>query len=96
MYRREGIGEELIAKCARLLGEALRGGEQLARAEIRDWLRRNGVAAEGMRLTYILMWAELDAIICSGARGGTSTSTPCWRSEPPAPKRKLPRKGLRN
>lgn len=69
MYRREGIDEEVKTRCARLLTEALRG-EQLTRAEIRDWLERNGVAAAGARLAYILMWAELEALICSGARRG--------------------------
>jgi hypothetical protein len=34
------------------------------------WFARNGVVAAGMRLAYILMRAELDALICSGARKG--------------------------
>lgn len=42
MYRREGIDEEVTTMCARLLTQTLRGGEQLTRAEIRDWLERNG------------------------------------------------------
>jgi hypothetical protein len=70
MYRREGIDKELASKCARLLREVLQGGEQLTRAEILDWFGRNGVAASGVRLAYILMWAELEALICSGARRG--------------------------
>jgi hypothetical protein len=70
MYRRLGIDEEMTAKCTRLLTEALRGGERLTRREIGKWLARTGVQAAGMRLAYILMWAELEALICSGARRG--------------------------
>lgn len=69
MYRREGIDDELTTRCTRLLTEALQG-EQLTRTEIGDWLGRNGVEAKGVRLAYILMWAELEALICSGARRG--------------------------
>jgi hypothetical protein len=70
MYRREGVDDELAAKCTRLLTEALRGGGQLTREEVAAWFSRNGVEASGMRLAYILMRAELDALICSGARKG--------------------------
>ena len=70
MYRREGVDDDLAARCARLLTEALRGGGQLTRKEVAAWFGRNGVEASGMRLAYILMRAELDALICSGARKG--------------------------
>jgi hypothetical protein len=70
MYRREGVDEDLAVRCARLLTEALRGGGQLTRKELAAWFGRNGVQASGIRLAYILMRAELDALICSGARKG--------------------------
>jgi hypothetical protein len=70
MYRREGVDDDLAATCARLLTEALRGGGQLTRKELAAWFGRNGVEASGMRLAYILMRAELDALICSGPREG--------------------------
>lgn len=70
MYRQEGVDDELMARCSLLLTEALRGGIQLTRKEIGEWLGRNGVEAKGMRLAYILMWAELEGLVCSGARRG--------------------------
>lgn len=70
MYRREGVDDDLAARCARLLTEALRDGGRLTRKELAVWFGRNGVEASGMRLAYILMRAELDALICSGARKG--------------------------
>jgi hypothetical protein len=70
MYGREGVDDELMARCSRLLAEALRGGNHLTRKEIGDLLGRNGVEANGVRLAYVLMWAELEAVVCSGARRG--------------------------
>jgi hypothetical protein len=70
MYNREGIDEQLARKCIRLLRKELTGRAQLTRAEIRNMLSRGGVDAAGPRLAYILMWAELEAVICSGARKG--------------------------
>jgi hypothetical protein len=70
MYRREGVDDDLAERCAQLLAEALRGGGQLTRKELAVWFGRNGVEASGVRLAYILMRAELDALICSGARKG--------------------------
>jgi hypothetical protein len=50
---------------------ALRGGRNLTRDEIREALERSGIAVgEGLRLTYILMHAELEGLLCSGPRRG--------------------------
>jgi hypothetical protein len=95
MYRREGIDKEMTTKCARLLTEALRGGEQLTRAEIRDWLGRNGVAAAGARLAYILMWAELEALICSGARRGKQHTYALLEERAPHAETKAADEGVR-
>lgn len=78
MYRREGVDDDLAAKCARLLTAELRGGGQLTRKELAVLFGRNGVEASGVRLAYILMRAELDALICSGARRGKQ-HTYAWR-----------------
>lgn len=94
MYRREGIDEGVTTKCARLLMEALRGEEQLTRAEIRDWLERNGVTATGARLAYILMWAELEALICSGARRGKQHTYALLEERALHAKTKAPDEGL--
>ena len=50
---------------------ALRGGAQLTRQELKAVLQRADVRADGVqRLAHIVMQAELDAVICSGARRG--------------------------
>jgi hypothetical protein len=54
-----------------VLAKALQGGKQLTRDELATALLQAGIATEGeQRVTYIMMRAELDGIICSGARRG--------------------------
>jgi hypothetical protein len=50
--------------------ESLGGGKQLTRAELAGVLGENGIDASGMRMAYLLMHAELDGVICSGAQRG--------------------------
>lgn len=52
------------------LTKALQGGKQLTRTELASTLQQIGIATEGQRLTQIMMHAELDGIVCSGARRG--------------------------
>ncbi|MEO8972112.1 MAG: winged helix DNA-binding domain-containing protein [Ktedonobacteraceae bacterium] len=54
-----------------VLTKALQGGEQLTRQELVSVLQQVGVASDNLqRFGHILMHAELDGIICSGARRG--------------------------
>src|SRR5437660_2921123 len=54
-----------------VLANALQGGKQLTRDELAAALQQAGIVTEGeQRVTYIIMRAELDGIICSGARRG--------------------------
>jgi hypothetical protein len=68
--RQLGLDEETFARSARLLAGALGGGDGLTRAEAGAVLKRGGVDVTGQRLPYLLMHAELDALICSGPRRG--------------------------
>lgn len=69
-YRQLELDERLFAKSNALLAKALKGGGQLTRKEVAAMLEGSGISATGQRLAYILMRAELDAVICSGARRG--------------------------
>jgi hypothetical protein len=51
-------------------GKALAGGKQLNRFEITDVLQQAGIDTNEQRLIHLLMRAELDQVICSGARQG--------------------------
>ena len=53
------------------LTKALQGGKQLTRTELASALQQIGIATDnGQRMTHLMMRAELDGIVCSGARRG--------------------------
>ena len=60
----------LRALCADIIIKTLLGGKQLNREVINEEFQKNKIIAKGNRLSYILMYAELHGIICSGARDG--------------------------
>jgi hypothetical protein len=69
--RRLGIDAAVIGRANRAIAAALAGGIALTRAELKAVLARSGVAVDGtQRLAHVIMHAELDAVICSGARRG--------------------------
>ena len=70
MYRKLGLDAAQLTKTDALLGDLLAGGVQLTRRALASELVQRGVEAEGMRLGYILMHAEVEEVICSGARQG--------------------------
>jgi hypothetical protein len=66
-----GIDEKVAATSKAALAKALKGGMQATRKEIAAILERAGIAeCSGVRLGYIIMRAELDAIVVSGAMRG--------------------------
>jgi hypothetical protein len=69
-YRKCGVDSRLFARSRVVIERALQGGKQLTRPELASALRRAGIDADGMRLAYLMMHAELDAVMCSGARRG--------------------------
>src|SRR5690348_9989844 len=70
-YRTSELDDALFARSNAVLVEALQGGKQLTRTELASALQRAGIACDNLlRLGYIIIHAELDGIICSGARRG--------------------------
>jgi DNA glycosylase AlkZ-like len=70
-YRRLELDDALFMHSNAVLAKALQGGKQLTRAELVSVLQRAGIVSDNvLRFTYIIMRAELDGIICSGARRG--------------------------
>jgi len=70
-YRASELDAALFMKSNAVLVEALQGGKQLTRTELASALQQAGIACDNLlRLGYIIIHAELDGIICSGARRG--------------------------
>ena len=68
---RLGIDAGLIARSHKVIEAALSGGVQLTRQELKTRLQQAGIAVNGVQqLAQLMMHAELDALICSGALRG--------------------------
>jgi hypothetical protein len=71
MYRQQELDDTTFKRSNATLEKALAGGKQLTRDELRDNLRNAGIATDdGLRMSYLMMHAELEGIICSGPRRG--------------------------
>ena len=69
-YRKLGLDAELLARGHAVLAQALQDGEARTRRELAERLALEGIESDGLRLGYLLMHAELEELICSGARRG--------------------------
>jgi hypothetical protein len=69
-YRKLELDERVFTQSNKVLAAALRGGKQLTRDILRNVLQQAGISTSALRLVYILARAELDGVICSGARQG--------------------------
>jgi len=70
MYRRLELDNPVFKRSNAALAKALAGGQQLTRPELGSVLKRAHIEADGQRLSYLMMRAELDGVICSGGRRG--------------------------
>ena len=70
MYRKVGLDDAVFTKSRKIFTKALRGGSCLTRTELAGELEREGIKASGFHLAYIVMRAELDGVVCSGALRG--------------------------
>lgn len=69
-YRQTGLDARVIGRSCAMLQRALDGNHFLTRTELAVHLRRAKVPADGLKLAYIMMHAELEGVICSGPRRG--------------------------
>ncbi len=70
MYRKFEFDTRTLSRSRRAMERALQGGKHLTREELASALARAGIAADGLRLAYLLIHAELEQIVCSGPRRG--------------------------
>ncbi len=70
MYKKFELDTNTLNKGNDVFVKALQGNRQLTRTQLADVLKDNGIATDELRFTLLLMHAELDAVICNGARIG--------------------------
>jgi hypothetical protein len=70
-YRKLELDDALFACSNAALTKALQGGKQLTRPELVSVLQEADITSDNLlRFTFIVMRAELDGVVCSGARRG--------------------------
>ena len=69
-YHKFELDTEVFKRSNNTMIKALQGGKHLTREILKSALEEEGIIADGLRLSYIMMRAELDGIICSGPRQG--------------------------
>jgi hypothetical protein len=69
-HRKEGIERTIIDKSRDVFNAALTGGKQLTREELVPILTQQNIKTSDNHLSFLLLEAELDGLICSGARKG--------------------------
>ncbi|HTT92553.1 MAG TPA: winged helix DNA-binding domain-containing protein [Acidimicrobiales bacterium] len=68
-YEAEGLGPRPLARSNEIVGQAVASGPR-TRRELAVAIENGGVSTAGLRLTLILMHAELTGVVCSGPMQG--------------------------
>jgi hypothetical protein len=69
-YRSFGLDPKTRVRAAGFFERALGGGAHLTRRELGACLARRGMNAKGISLALMTIYAELEGVMCSGARRG--------------------------
>jgi hypothetical protein len=67
------IDAKLAARALDIFERAIAADGPLTRPELGAALAREGIVADAGRLTHLVIWAEAEALICSGPRRGLHT-----------------------
>lgn len=70
MHRKLDIDNAVLRKSKKILIKALEGKNFLNRVELKQHFQKAGLNTDDIRVTMLLMDAELDGLICSGPRRG--------------------------
>ena len=86
MERKLELDAKIFRRANALFTRVLQDGRALTRLELAALLAKQGIEASGPRLAYIMMQAELTALVCSGPmRGRQHTYALLEERVPPAP-----------
>jgi hypothetical protein len=69
-YRQLELDEATLKRTTNVFVKTLQGGKQKTRDELRAALEHAGIPTDGQRIAYMVMYAELEGVLVSGARRG--------------------------
>lgn len=90
IYRQYELDPATLTRASAIIVNALVGGHALPRSEIARLLAGHGISTTPIRLSFILHYMELEALICSGASVGTKQTHALLEERAPQAK-SLPR-----
>jgi hypothetical protein len=87
-YRRYGLDGATFTASNVLLTSVLKGGNQLTRKQIAAAFADAGITTDNMTVGFLLLYAELEAVICGGGLKGKQRTYALFDERvPPAPAR---------
>lgn len=69
-YRKAELDSKTLVRAANVISKSLRDNNHTTRKELQGDLLKAKIRADGLRLTLIMMYTELECVICSGPRKG--------------------------
>lgn len=89
VYRSEGLDAKIFKRSNDLIARILEGSNYLTRNEIAERLEKGKIPATGIRLACLMMYAELECIICNGPKIGKQFTYALLDERVPTTKEKL-------
>ena len=68
------LDSKIFTRGAAVIERALADRGHLTRTDLRDALQARGITVAGTRLAHLVMYAELEGVICSGPRRGKQST----------------------
>ncbi|MBO9613600.1 MAG: AlkZ family DNA glycosylase [Dyadobacter sp.] len=84
MYRQLKLDDAVFRVTNDLIGNLLADGAELTREEVIAEVNKAGIETDNLRATHIMFQAELDKIICNGARRGKKFTYALFDQKVPA------------
>jgi hypothetical protein len=80
------LDDKIFKRSNDTIAKALEGGNHLSREQLQSSLEKKKITADGIRLVCLMMYAELEGIICSGPRHGNQFTYALLEERVPATK----------
>lgn len=93
-HRQLELTPAIVKKCMKIIEKALSSGGHLTREELVNNLEKSKIATNDQRAAHILLYAELDQIICSGALRGKKNTYALFSQRITRPQRLNREEGL--
>ncbi len=69
-----GLTDKVVLRCLKIIEKALSDGKHLTREELMGMLNKAKISTESFRSTHIMFHAEINGIVCNGARNGKNNT----------------------